>query len=246
MGGDYGARSPRLRAPKLRTTIFKVKPGPGRGGTGQETSHEDVPLTPSRGPVYLTKLVSERSFPIDRAAVYEADVQAPQSQAGEQARVPRAHEDEGWAQDAQPSSSARTGTHFRTGRRKEVAGSERERSEGLPRAARIARSADIRRVLEHGKRKRTPHLDVFVAGAPGTRSRLGLIVPKHGRRIVDRNLLKRRLREIGRREVLPALDGSGARADVLIRARGRAYGADFESLAREVKEAVEGLCSDES
>jgi ribonuclease P protein component len=116
----------------------------------------------------------------------------------------------------------------------------------LPRAARIAKSSDIRRVLEQGKRRRTPHLDVFVADAPGARSRLGLIVPKHGRRIVDRNLLKRRLREIGRREILPGLDGSGTRADVLIRARGRAYGADFESLAREVKEAVEGLCSDVS
>jgi len=101
-------------------------------------------------------------------------------------------------------------------------------------------------VLEQGKRRRTPHLDVFVVGAAGPRSRLGLIVPKHGRRIVDRNLLKRRLREIGRREILPGLDDSGARADVLIRARGRAYAADFESLTREVKEAVEGLCSDES
>lgn len=89
-------------------------------------------------------------------------------------------------------------------------------------------------------------MEVFVAEAPGLRSRLGLIIPKHGRRIVDRNLLKRRLREIGRREILPELDGAGVTADVLIRARGRAYGVDYESLAREVKEAVEGLCSDAS
>jgi ribonuclease P protein component len=116
----------------------------------------------------------------------------------------------------------------------------------LPRAARIAKSTDIRRVLESGKRRRTAHVDVFVTGAPGERSRLGLIVPKHGRRIVDRNRLKRRLREIGRRHILPQLDDGGTSADVLIRARGRAYGADFESLAREVKEAVEGLCSDAS
>lgn len=101
-------------------------------------------------------------------------------------------------------------------------------------------------MLESGRRTRTPHLDVFLASGAGARSRLGLIVPKHGRRIVDRNLLKRRLREIGRRQVLPELDQAGMQADVLIRARGRAYGADFESLAREVREAVEGLCSDES
>ena len=87
---------------------------------------------------------------------------------------------------------------------------------------------------------------MFVGGAPGSRSRLGLIVPKHGRRVVDRNLLKRRLREIGRRQVLPQLDAAGTRADVLIRARGRAYGIDFDNLAREVRDAVEGLCSSES
>jgi len=101
-------------------------------------------------------------------------------------------------------------------------------------------------MLELGKRERTPHLDVFVAGAPGFRSRLGVIVPKHGHRVVDRNLLKRRLREIGRRQILPELDAAGRSADVLIRARGCAYGVDFESLAREVRHAVEGLCSDES
>ena len=101
-------------------------------------------------------------------------------------------------------------------------------------------------MLELGKRKRTPHVEVFVAGAQGPHSRLGLIVPKHGHRIGDRNLLKRRLREIGRRQILPQLDGAGVSADILIRARGKAYGADYESLAREVKEAVEGLCSDAS
>ena len=84
---------------------------------------------------------------------------------------------------------------------------------------------------------------MFVADSPAPHSRLGLIVPKLGRRIVDRNLLKRRLREIGRRQLLPSLDASGRRLDVLIRARGRAYGADFETLAREAGVAVEGLCS---
>jgi len=95
----------------------------------------------------------------------------------------------------------------------------------------------------HGKRKTTASLDVFVADAPTPHSRLGLIVPKLGRRIVDRNLLKRRLREIGRRQVLPGLDASGGPMDVVIRARARAYVADFAALSREVAEAVEGLCS---
>jgi ribonuclease P protein component len=97
-------------------------------------------------------------------------------------------------------------------------------------------------LLQKGKRQRTASLDVFAAPSSGARSRLGLIVPKHGRRIVDRNLLKRRLREIGRRRVLPMLDARGARADVLIRARLPAYAAEYEALAGEVLEAVERLC----
>lgn len=69
------------------------------------------------------------------------------------------------------------------------------------------------------------------------------MVPKHGRTIVERNRLKRRLREIGRRRVLPELDAQGVHADVLVRARRRAYGATFEELSDEVREAVEELCS---
>ena len=204
-----------------------------------------LPLTPPDRRIYLPKLVSERRISMDRAAGHEADIQTPQPQAGQQARVPRPNEDQGRTEDAEPPQAARPRTRQRAGRR-EVDGPERARPEELPAAARIARSAEIRRLLEVGKRRTTPSLDVFVGGAPGSRSRLGLIVPKHGRRIVDRNLLKRRLREIGRRQILPDLDSKGRRADVLIRARWRAYGVDFESLAREVREAVEGLCSDES
>jgi ribonuclease P protein component len=101
-------------------------------------------------------------------------------------------------------------------------------------------------LLAQGKRRSTASVDVYVGASAGARSRLGLIVPKHGRRIVDRNLLRRRLREIGRRQILPALDGRGRRRDVLIRARRAAYAVEFDTLAREVVEAVEGLCSDVS
>lgn len=89
-------------------------------------------------------------------------------------------------------------------------------------------------------------MDVFFAPSPASCSRLGLIVPKHGRKIVERNLVKRRLREIGRREILPELDAAGRRADVMIRARWRAYDASYEELSREVRGAVHELCSEES
>lgn len=176
------------------------------------------------------------------AGSYDADIQAPQSQAGQQARVPLSHEDRGRAQDAQPSPQARPGAAGREDRRQvepEADGS----SQALPREARIRLGSEIRSLLERGERRRTKHVDVFFAASPASRSRLGLVVPKHGYRIVDRNLVKRRLREIGRRSVLPRLDAGGVLADVLIRARRPAYGADFAKLEKEVIEAVEDLCS---
>jgi ribonuclease P protein component len=202
-------------------------------------------LTVSEAFDYLFKLVSRRRTSMNWAGSNEADIQAPQPQAGEQARVPQSHEDGGRPQGPQPSETAGSGPDRGEGRR-QVVGESAERVERLPRGARIRLGSEIRDLLERGKRKRTANLDVYFAASPASRSRLGLIVPKHGQNIVERNRLKRRLREIGRRQVLPILDGSGVRADVLIRARGAAYRADFERLAREVKEAVEGLCSADS
>lgn len=89
-------------------------------------------------------------------------------------------------------------------------------------------------------------MDVFLARSPASFCRFGLIVPKHGLRIVDRNRLKRRIREIGRRRLLPALAGRGMPVDVLVRARREAYRASFDELARDVVDAVEGLWSDVS
>lgn len=89
-------------------------------------------------------------------------------------------------------------------------------------------------------------MDVFFAASPASHSRIGIIVPKHGHKIVERNLLKRRLREIGRRQVLPDLEATGVCGDVLIRARRPAYDADFTRLECEVKQAVEDLCSEDS
>jgi ribonuclease P protein component len=60
------------------------------------------------------------------------------------------------------------------------------------------------------------------AGQP----RLGLIVPKFQASAVARNRLRRRLREIWRRELEPQQPGW----DLLIRARREAYEAGFDAL----------------
>jgi len=89
-------------------------------------------------------------------------------------------------------------------------------------------------------------MDVFFDASPVSHSRLGLIVPKHGHRIVERNRLRRRLREIGRRELLPMLREQGVAVDVLLRVHRKAYGASFVELSREVQSSMEALWPERS
>jgi ribonuclease P protein component len=56
--------------------------------------------------------------------------------------------------------------------------------------------------------------------------RMGLIVPRFQSSAVARNRLRRRLREIWRRDIQPQQAGG----DILIRARREAYGASFDAL----------------
>ena len=113
----------------------------------------------------------------------------------------------------------------------------------LPRASRVRRSVEVRELLMRGKRERTTHLDVFFAASPVARPRLGVLVPKHRHEIVERNCLKRRLRELGRTRVLPALRSAGRSMDVLVRARAEAYDASFAELRDELDLMTEELCS---
>ncbi len=61
-----------------------------------------------------------------------------------------------------------------------------------------------------------------------------MIVPRYGHTAVERNLVKRRLRELARRELLPAL----AVCDVVIRASPSAYAATFEALRTALQKAA--------
>lgn len=117
------------------------------------------------------------------------------------------------------------------------------RSFALPRAARITHSAEIRTLFRRGKRSKTRHLDAFVSPSPAAFARWGVVVPKHKHEIVERNRVKRRLRELGRTVVLPGLRNSGLALDVLVRARPEAYAAGFDDLRRELAELTEALCS---
>ena len=89
---------------------------------------------------------------------------------------------------------------------------------------------------ERGRRVRTQHLEVRVlVGEP--LARVGIIVPRHKHSAVDRNRLKRRLRELVRTRLLPALPP----CHVLVRARREAYDDDFAALTRQIERAARDI-----
>lgn len=87
-------------------------------------------------------------------------------------------------------------------------------------------------------------IEVIAAPALEGLPRFGTIVPRHGRPVVARNLLRRRLREIGRRDVLPRLRQDGGSWDILVRTRPQAYDAPFSVLKNDLIRLTERLCSD--
>lgn len=103
----------------------------------------------------------------------------------------------------------------------------------MPSPQRLTRTADLLTVRREGKRVRTPVLEVRVLASLLRHHRIGIVVPRHKHSAVDRNRLKRRLRELTRarwvaewRE-MPAMD-------VVLYALPPAYAADFAALHEQV------------
>ena len=109
-----------------------------------------------------------------------------------------------------------------------------------PRRHRLTRGSDLHRVLREGKRARTDHLEVRFLASLLRHPRIGIIVPKHRHSIVERNRLKRRLREIVRQDILPLISVS---ADIVVRASARAYEASFDTLRMELTTGVRRVTS---
>lgn len=114
--------------------------------------------------------------------------------------------------------------------------------ESLPRAARLRSGHEIRHLLRTGCRRRAGCLDIFVAPGTTGEPRLAVIAPLYGRSAVERNRLRRRLREIARREWLARLRKEGRRDDLLVRAREEAYDRTYRELRALVREATEREC----
>jgi ribonuclease P protein component len=91
--------------------------------------------------------------------------------------------------------------------------------------------------VRDGKRLRTANLDLRVVLTTGAVSRIGFVVAKHGHSSVERNRLKRRLRELGRLRVLDVVRDAGAELaiDVAMRAQPGAYRLEYDQLRSEVE-----------
>jgi|SRR5439155_3619198 len=112
--------------------------------------------------------------------------------------------------------------------------SESLTDERSPRRVRLARGTDIARCWDSGIRVRTPLLDIAWHPNQLGRPRTGIIVPRHQQTAVARNRLRRRLREIMRRELqakLPAVD-------LVVRAKRAAYTARFADLRVDLAQAT--------
>jgi ribonuclease P protein component len=81
-----------------------------------------------------------------------------------------------------------------------------------------------------GQRIRARFLDVKRLDSPRGHARVAIVVPKFGFTVVQRNKLKRRLRELTRQHVLP----HAGSCDLLVRARRDAYDAGFDRLREEI------------
>ena len=82
-----------------------------------------------------------------------------------------------------------------------------------------------------GKRFRTKLFEVRILASPLVHPRIGFVVPKYNHSAVQRNELKRKLREIVRVEILTRLPA----IDVVVKSRPNAYGADSNVIANELR-----------
>jgi len=101
----------------------------------------------------------------------------------------------------------------------------------------VTRGSELRATVRDGKRLRTTNLDLRVVLATRAVPRIGFVVPKHGHSSVERNRLKRRLRELGRLQLLGMMRGvsPGSAADVVMRAQPGAYSLEYAQLRSEVE-----------
>ena len=106
----------------------------------------------------------------------------------------------------------------------------------FPRSIRLLRHADFERVYQKGRRHFSPHMTVFYLRRDSDEGlRIGFTVSRALGGAVDRNRMKRRLRE-GVRLRRPA---ACAAVDIVINPKRSLLSADFETILKEIARAFE-------
>ena len=93
------------------------------------------------------------------------------------------------------------------------------------------------RLHAEGAPERTPCFEVRSAVSRETCARVAIVVPRYGNTAVARNRVKRRLRELVRRDLLPGL----APRDVLVRATRASYRVSFEAMRAAMQQVAQRL-----
>jgi ribonuclease P protein component len=106
----------------------------------------------------------------------------------------------------------------------------------LPRANRVVRAEDFRAVVRRGRRSATPAAVYYrLERSADDPLRLGIIVARSVGNAVDRNLVRRRYRAIGRQFV----DSGAVGHDVVVRALPGAAQRDWATLAHDMHAALD-------
>jgi ribonuclease P protein component len=108
-----------------------------------------------------------------------------------------------------------------------------------PRSARVRSGPEIRALLREGSRRRCGPLEVIRRPSKTRKARAAIVIPLYGQSAVERNRLKRRVREFLRTEWLPLASGEAPAPEILVRARSGAYGLAPARLRETLAECLE-------
>ena len=110
---------------------------------------------------------------------------------------------------------------------------------GFPRWRRLTRWSDIRRVGREGRKVRGENLELRSMASPLSHARVAIVVPRHRHTIVERNRLRRLIREHLRTTILNSLPA----LDIVVRALPGSYatrGVDLRSELSRLTERIPG------
>lgn len=156
------------------------------------------------------------------AVVFETHLSTKSKAPGQDAWLPRAHEDSGWPQRVEAPAA------------EEPLSPDSIRacltSQAFPKNARLLRRGEFRRVYDEGTRRSASLCTLFLRPNGLPQSRLGITAPTRLGNAVLRNRLKRRVREVFRR-CSARLPGGW---DILVNPRAPVATVPFPALEREL------------